>query len=135
MCLLQYWCFQLLNHPVRVVPRTLPGSRSRSVEARQHNAVKRVLACWLRCDVIVLDEVGYVSPAEIGAEFLVPSNRRASRKKLKRRPSLGTPCASRKHSNERGPIGGSPNESARTPSASGAFEATAKFGVELIDVG
>ncbi len=27
------------------------------------------------------------------------------------------------------------NESARTPSASGAFEATAKFGVELIDVG
>jgi DNA replication protein DnaC len=29
------------------------------VEARQHNAVKRVLARWLRYDVIVLDEVGY----------------------------------------------------------------------------
>jgi hypothetical protein len=28
------------------------------VEARQHNAVKRVLARWLRYDVIVLDEVG-----------------------------------------------------------------------------
>ncbi len=30
------------------------------VEARQHNTVKRVLARWLRYDVIVLDEVGYV---------------------------------------------------------------------------
>src|SRR5712691_5780068 len=40
------------------------------VEARQHNAVKRVLARWLRYDVIVLDEVGYVPLAEIGAEFL-----------------------------------------------------------------
>src|SRR3989441_5526079 len=40
------------------------------VEARQHNAVKRVLARWLRYDVIVLDEVGYVPLADIGAEFL-----------------------------------------------------------------
>jgi len=40
------------------------------VEARQHNAVKRVLVRWLRYDVIVLDEVGYVPLAEIGAEFL-----------------------------------------------------------------
>src|SRR5580700_5313345 len=30
------------------------------VEARQHNAVKRVLARWLRYDVIVLDELRYV---------------------------------------------------------------------------
>ena len=30
------------------------------VEARQQNAVKRVLVRWLRYDVIVLDEVGYV---------------------------------------------------------------------------
>ena len=40
------------------------------VEARQHNAVKRVLARWLRYDVIVLDEVGYVPLADIGAGFL-----------------------------------------------------------------
>src|SRR5438105_3143142 len=40
------------------------------VEARQQNAVKRVLVRWLRYDVIVLDEVGYVPLAEIGAEFL-----------------------------------------------------------------
>src|SRR5713226_5242014 len=40
------------------------------VEARQQNAVKRVLARWLRYDVIVLDEVGYVPLADIGAEFL-----------------------------------------------------------------
>jgi len=30
------------------------------VEAKQHNAVKRVLTQWLRYDVIALDEVGYV---------------------------------------------------------------------------
>src|SRR5215468_1535984 len=40
------------------------------VEARQQNAVKRVLTRWLRYDVIVLDEVGYVPLADIGAEFL-----------------------------------------------------------------
>ena len=40
------------------------------VEARQNNAVKRVLARWLRYDLIVLDEVGYVPLADIGAEFL-----------------------------------------------------------------
>src|SRR5207249_10155514 len=39
------------------------------VEARQQNAVKRVLVRWVRHDVIVLDEVGYVPLAEIGAEF------------------------------------------------------------------
>ena len=40
------------------------------VAARQQNAVKRVLTRWLRYDVIVLDEVGYVPLADIGAEFL-----------------------------------------------------------------
>lgn len=40
------------------------------IEAQQHNAVRRVLARWLRFEVIVLDEVGYVPLAEIGAEFL-----------------------------------------------------------------
>ncbi len=40
------------------------------VEASQHNGVRRVLARWMRYDVIALDEVGYVPLAEIGAEFL-----------------------------------------------------------------
>ncbi len=40
------------------------------VEARQQNGVRRVLARWMRFDVIVLDEVGYVPLADIGAEFL-----------------------------------------------------------------
>ena len=40
------------------------------VEAQQHHGVRRVLARWMRYDVIALDEVGYVPLAEIGAEFL-----------------------------------------------------------------
>jgi DNA replication protein DnaC len=40
------------------------------VEAQQQNGVRRVLAKWMRYDVIALDEVGYVPLAEIGAEFL-----------------------------------------------------------------
>lgn len=40
------------------------------VEAGQHHGVRRVLARWMRYDVIALDEVGYVPLAEIGAEFL-----------------------------------------------------------------
>ena len=40
------------------------------VEAQQQNGVRRVLARWMRYDVIALDEVGYVPLAEIGAEFL-----------------------------------------------------------------
>jgi DNA replication protein DnaC len=40
------------------------------VEARQQNAVKRVLGRWLRYDLIAVDEVGYVPLADIGAEFL-----------------------------------------------------------------
>jgi DNA replication protein DnaC len=49
---------------------TAAGLVNELVEARQHNAVKLVLARWLRYDVIVLDEVGYVPLADIGAEFL-----------------------------------------------------------------
>ena len=40
------------------------------VEAQQHHGVRRVLARWMRYDLIALDEVGYVPLAEIGAEFL-----------------------------------------------------------------
>ncbi len=40
------------------------------VEASQQQGIRRVLARWMRYDVIALDEVGYVPLAEIGAEFL-----------------------------------------------------------------
>jgi len=40
------------------------------VEAQQQGGVRRVLARWMRYDLIALDEVGYVPLAEIGAEFL-----------------------------------------------------------------
>lgn len=55
------------------VPAEATGAiyhRRELVEARQQNAVKRVLVRSLPYDVIVLDEVGYVPLAEIGAEFL-----------------------------------------------------------------
>ena len=48
--------------------RRQPGQRTG--RSPQHNGVRRVLARWLRYDVIALDEVGYVPLADIGAEFL-----------------------------------------------------------------
>jgi len=44
------------------------------VEAQQQGGVRRVLARWMRYDLIALDEVGYVPLAEIGAEFLFRSS-------------------------------------------------------------
>ena len=49
------------------------------VEARQHNAVKRVLARWLRYDVIVLDEVGYVAVGRHRSRVSVPGDCRTRR--------------------------------------------------------
>jgi DNA replication protein DnaC len=40
------------------------------VEAKQHHQVKRVMAKWLKYELILLDELGYVPLAEIGADFL-----------------------------------------------------------------
>jgi DNA replication protein DnaC len=40
------------------------------VEAKQHHQVKRVMAKWMKYELIVLDELGYVPLADIGAEFL-----------------------------------------------------------------
>ncbi|WP_321476879.1 IS21-like element helper ATPase IstB [uncultured Paludibaculum sp.] len=40
------------------------------VEAKQNNQVRRVVARWMKYDLIALDEVGYVPVAEMGAEFL-----------------------------------------------------------------
>src|ERR1019366_10310495 len=40
------------------------------VEAKQNNQVRRAMARWQKYELIVLDEVGYVPLADIGAEFL-----------------------------------------------------------------
>jgi len=40
------------------------------VEAKQNNQVRRLMNRWQRYELIVLDEVGYVPLADIGAEFL-----------------------------------------------------------------
>lgn len=40
------------------------------VEAKHHNELSRVLSRWSRVELIVLDELGYVPLAEIGAELL-----------------------------------------------------------------
>src|SRR5450755_4906490 len=63
-------CLAACRQKRRVRFTTAANLVNELVEARQHNAVKRVLARWLRYDVIVLDEVGYVPLADIGAEFL-----------------------------------------------------------------
>ncbi|MFN7938049.1 MAG: ATP-binding protein [Bryobacteraceae bacterium] len=52
-----------------------PGSTAAAlvnelVEAKQSGQVRRVMARWRKYDVIVLDEVGYVPLADVGAEFL-----------------------------------------------------------------
>ena len=53
------------------------------VEAKQNGQVKRVMARWMKYDVIALDEVGYVPLAEIGAEFLFQViSERAERKAI-----------------------------------------------------
>jgi DNA replication protein DnaC len=40
------------------------------VEAKQNGQVRRLMQRWKKFDLIVLDEVGYVPLADIGAEFL-----------------------------------------------------------------
>jgi DNA replication protein DnaC len=40
------------------------------VEAKQNNQVRRAMARWQKYELIVLDEVGYVPLADVGAEFL-----------------------------------------------------------------
>jgi DNA replication protein DnaC len=40
------------------------------VEAKNQNLLRRVMARWLKYQVIAIDEVGYVPLAEVGAELL-----------------------------------------------------------------
>jgi DNA replication protein DnaC len=49
---------------------TAAGLVNELVEAQHHNQLGRALQRWSRYDLIVIDEVGYVPLAEIGAELL-----------------------------------------------------------------
>jgi len=49
---------------------TAAGLINELVEAQQHNLLSRALQRWARYDLIVLDEVGYVPFAQVGAELL-----------------------------------------------------------------
>jgi DNA replication protein DnaC len=49
---------------------TAAGLINELVEAQQHNLLSRALQRWTRYDLIVLDEVGYVPFAQVGAELL-----------------------------------------------------------------
>ncbi|MCG3159081.1 MAG: IS21 family transposase ISCth9 [Acidobacteria bacterium] len=49
---------------------TATGLINELVEAQQHNLLSRALQRWTRYDLIVLDEVGYVPFAQVGAELL-----------------------------------------------------------------
>ena len=40
------------------------------VEAKQHQQVRKVMAKWQRFELLVIDEIGYVPLADVGAEFL-----------------------------------------------------------------
>jgi DNA replication protein DnaC len=54
----------------RVRFTTAAGLVNELVEAQHHNMLGRALARWSRYDLIVLDEVGYVPFAQVGAELL-----------------------------------------------------------------
>lgn len=49
---------------------TAAGLVNELVEAQHHNLLGRALARWSRYDLIILDEVGYVPFAQVGAELL-----------------------------------------------------------------
>lgn len=63
-------CLAACRQKRRVRFTTAAGLVNELVEAKQQNQVRRVMAKWLKYELIVLDEVGYVPLADIGAEFL-----------------------------------------------------------------
>lgn len=63
-------CLAACRQKRRVRFTTAAALVNELVEAKQNNQVRRVMARWLRYELIVLDEVGYVPLADVGAEFL-----------------------------------------------------------------
>jgi DNA replication protein DnaC len=63
-------CLAACRQKRRVRFTTTAALVNELVEAKQNNQVRRVMARWLKYELIALDEVGYVPLADIGAEFL-----------------------------------------------------------------
>lgn len=63
-------CVAACQQKRRVRFVTSAGLVNELVEAQHHNLLGRALTRWSRFDLIVLDEVGYVPFAQVGAELL-----------------------------------------------------------------
>lgn len=63
-------CLAACRQKRRVRFTTAAALVNELVEAKQNNQVRRLMARWMKYDLIALDEVGYVPLADIGAEFL-----------------------------------------------------------------
>jgi DNA replication protein DnaC len=63
-------CVAACRQKKRVRFTTAAALVNELVEAQHHNQLGRALARWSRYELIVLDEVGYVPLAEVGAELL-----------------------------------------------------------------
>ncbi|MCA1628184.1 MAG: IS21-like element helper ATPase IstB [Acidobacteria bacterium] len=63
-------CVAACQQKKRVRFVTAAGLVNDLVEAQHHNLLGRALSRWSRYDLIVLDEVGYVPFAQVGAELL-----------------------------------------------------------------
>lgn len=63
-------CVAACRQKKRVRFVTAAGLVNELLEAQHHNQLGRVLQRWTRYDLIVIDEVGYVPLAELGAELL-----------------------------------------------------------------
>ncbi len=63
-------CLAACRQKRRVRFTTAAGLVNELIEAKQQNQVRRVMAKWQKYELIVVDELGYVPLAEIGAEFL-----------------------------------------------------------------
>jgi DNA replication protein DnaC len=63
-------CVAACQQKRRVRFTTSAGLVNELVEAQHHNLLGRALSRWSRYDLIVLDEVGYVPFAQVGAELL-----------------------------------------------------------------
>jgi DNA replication protein DnaC len=63
-------CVAACRHKKKARFTTAAGLVNELVEAQHHNQLGRVLQRWSRYELIVIDEVGYVPLAEIGAELM-----------------------------------------------------------------
>src|SRR5690349_14507191 len=63
-------CLAACRQKRRVRFTTAAALVNELVEAKQNGQVRRVMTRWMKYELIVLDEVGYVPLADIGAEFL-----------------------------------------------------------------